>query len=263
MAAQCEDWIGWRFRRDLRAARRRGAGPELSWSEGPTDGSVRTRHRSTYWGSSCRSWSRSFSPPLQAGRHDPRSVRGQRHDPRRGLDVRLSQRRDRHLGVQRAALPREDGDLQPVRRRAGPPPRARRAHGARPGHRPAGGCGWLADWFAPEALADLLAYRSLLERVPGERRADDRVLSRAARSARLVTHFDLDFPKAPQTEPYFCRKHRRMCQPTRDAFKFLRRYTLDTITRVKEYERLRSDARGDRDPRRRALGRDPRTSPMA
>ena len=67
------------------------------------------------------------------------------------------------------------------------------------------------------------------------------VLSRSARSARLVTHFDLDSPKAPQTEPYFCRKHSRMCRPTEDAFKFLRRYTLDTITRVKEYERLRAD----------------------
>lgn len=101
---------------------------------------------------------------------------------------------------------------------------------------------WLTDWFAPEALADLLTYRSLLDAYPASAELMTVLLSRAARSARLVTHFDLDFPKAPQTEPYFCRKHRRTCQPTRDAFKFLRRYTLDTITRVKEYERLRSGA---------------------
>ena len=69
------------------------------------------------------------------------------------------------------------------------------------------------------------------------------VLSRSARSARLVTHFGLDFPKEPQTEPYYCRKHSRICQPTREAYKFLRRYTLDTIRRVKEYERLRAGGR--------------------
>ena len=101
---------------------------------------------------------------------------------------------------------------------------------------------WLADWFAPEALADLLTYRSLLAAYSASAELMTVLLSRAARSARLVTHFDLDFPKAPQREPYFCRKHGRTCQPTRDAFKFLRRYTLDTITRVKDYERLRTEA---------------------
>jgi hypothetical protein len=101
---------------------------------------------------------------------------------------------------------------------------------------------WLSDWFAPEALADLLSYRSLLDAYPATAELMTVVLSRTARSARLVTHFDLDFPKAPQTTPYFCRKHGRTCRPTQDAFKFLRRYTVDTIKRVKEYERLRSDA---------------------
>ena len=39
------------------------------------------------------------------------------------------------------------------------------------------------------------------------------VLARAARSARLTTHFDLDFPRAPQREPYWCHKHKRECRP--------------------------------------------------
>ena len=65
------------------------------------------------------------------------------------------------------------------------------------------------------------------------------VLSRSARSARMTAHYDLDFPKEPKTEPYHCYKHSRVCSPTREAYKFLRRYTLDTIRRIKEYERLR------------------------
>ncbi|HEV2644236.1 MAG TPA: hypothetical protein VGT98_16100, partial [Candidatus Elarobacter sp.] len=64
-----------------------------------------------------------------------------------------------------------------------------------------------------------------------------------ARSARLTAHFDLDFPKEPQTEPYWCYKHRRECRPIDHADHFLRRYTLDTLKRLKEFSRLR-EARG-------------------
>jgi hypothetical protein len=101
---------------------------------------------------------------------------------------------------------------------------------------------YLRDWFDTRALAELLFYRSLLtDYESGELMAV--VLSRSARSARLTTHYGLDFPKQPQTEPYQCAKHRRTCRPAREAYKFLTRYTLDTIKRVKEYERLRSNAK--------------------
>jgi hypothetical protein len=100
---------------------------------------------------------------------------------------------------------------------------------------------YLREWYDVRTLAELLFYRSLLTDYDS-RELMAIVLSRAARSARLTTHFGLDFPKKPQTEPYDCAKHRRVCQPTREAYKFLRRYTLDTIKRVKEYERVRSDA---------------------
>jgi DNA modification methylase len=100
---------------------------------------------------------------------------------------------------------------------------------------------YLRDWYDVRTLAELLFYRSLLPGYDsGELMAI--VMSRAARSARLTTHFGLDFPKKPQTEPYQCAKHRKTCQPTREAYKFLRRYSLDTIKRVKDYERLRSVA---------------------
>ena len=102
--------------------------------------------------------------------------------------------------------------------------------------------GWLAEWFDPRALRDLLGYRAILDAYPASAELMSVVLSRSARSARRVTHFGLDFSTSPQIGPYFCRKHRRVCQPTKEAYKFLRRYTLDTIKRVKEYERLRTDA---------------------
>ena len=100
---------------------------------------------------------------------------------------------------------------------------------------------YLRLWFAPQALHELLTYRDL---IPNYEEQDilKVILSRSARSARLTTHYDLDFPKAPQTTPYWCRKHSRICMPTTTAYQFLRRYSLDTIRRLEEFAARRTDA---------------------
>jgi len=106
------------------------------------------------------------------------------------------------------------------------------------------GTPYLQAWFAATALEELLRYRDIIERGTYDYKDLLRViLSRAARSARLTTHFDLDFPKKPQTEPYWCYKHRRTCAPTTEAGKFIRRYALDTLKRVEIFSHLRTDAR--------------------
>ena len=101
---------------------------------------------------------------------------------------------------------------------------------------------YLCQWFAPQSLGQLLAYR---DQIPNYTFQDILriILSRSARSARLTTHFDLDFPQAPHTEPYWCYKHSRTCVPTTQAFPFLRRYSLDTIKRLETFSALRTDAR--------------------
>jgi DNA methylase len=97
---------------------------------------------------------------------------------------------------------------------------------------------YLTRWFAPRALAELLAFR---DRIPGTTYPElwRVVLSRAARSARLARHFDLDFPSEPVHGEYFCHKHRRTCRPVAEAEKFLRRYVRDAVTRVLEFAELR------------------------
>jgi hypothetical protein len=103
---------------------------------------------------------------------------------------------------------------------------------------------FLHRWYAPRALAELLAYRALVQERGGPAYALQQVvLSRAARSARLTTHFDLDFPRTPQQGPYWCHKHRRECRPVEDAGRFLRRYARDTARRVREFQELRGDVR--------------------
>jgi DNA methylase len=115
---------------------------------------------------------------------------------------------------------------------------------------------YLERWFAPQALAELLAFRSRIHATayPDLWRV---VLSRAARSARLARHDDLDFPAEPVRAEYFCHKHRRTCRPVAEADKFLRRYVRDAVQRVQEFADVRkredaivlhADARGTEPP---------------
>jgi DNA modification methylase len=112
---------------------------------------------------------------------------------------------------------------------------------ARLGETPVRPRGYVGEWYAPRAAAQLLHFRALIE---DYEHADVLrvVLARAARSARLTTHFDLEFPKAPQRDQYWCHKHRRTCRPVQEANKFLARYLLDTLERLREFERLRDGA---------------------
>lgn len=100
---------------------------------------------------------------------------------------------------------------------------------------------YLQDWFAPEALEELQNYQAVIQRYQYQDLLKV-ILSRSARSARMTTHFDLDFPKKPQIEPYQCYKHSRICRPTQSARQFLKRYSLDTIKRVREFSKLQSQS---------------------
>jgi DNA methylase len=101
---------------------------------------------------------------------------------------------------------------------------------------------YLRAWYAPSALAELLFWR---DRVDDYEHADVLrvVLSRAARSARRAPHFDLEWPREPQLEEYWCHKHRRVCRPVESARRFLGRYAEDTVARIRAYGAVRARGR--------------------
>jgi DNA modification methylase len=101
---------------------------------------------------------------------------------------------------------------------------------------------YFKNWYHPRAIKEIYFYRSL---IPNYQNQDilKIILSRSARSARQIPHYDLARPKKPVKEKYWCFKHKQYCEPINNAIKFITRYSLDTIKRIKEFDKLRTSAK--------------------
>ena len=67
------------------------------------------------------------------------------------------------------------------------------------------------------------------------------ILSRTIRSCRATTHSDLATLKEPKTTTYYCKKHGKVCKPLFSILSWWKRYSIDTIQRLKQFESLRTD----------------------
>jgi DNA modification methylase len=98
---------------------------------------------------------------------------------------------------------------------------------------------YLKTWFSEKSQKELLHMVDLLKN--GNYIYSDVlkvIVSRIARSARLMPHYSLEWAKDPVTGPYFCHKHNRTCYPTENALKFLRRYCWDSFERIKKRQEI-------------------------
>ena len=68
------------------------------------------------------------------------------------------------------------------------------------------------------------------------------ILSRTIRSCRATTHCDLATLKKPQFNSYYCHKHKKICKPTFSSKKWFIRYANDTVSRLKTFSKLRTNA---------------------
>ena len=67
------------------------------------------------------------------------------------------------------------------------------------------------------------------------------VLSRTIRSCRATTHADLATLKEPVTTTYYCKKHGKICKPLFSILSWWQRYTQDTVKRIIQFNKLRTD----------------------
>jgi len=99
---------------------------------------------------------------------------------------------------------------------------------------------YLKKWYAKDALLPLLTFRDLISDYKYQNVLKV-ILSRAARSSRMTSHFELDFPRKPQTEDYYCHKHSRICHPTTNAKIFIKRYCRDVLERITQFQKIRKN----------------------
>ena len=100
---------------------------------------------------------------------------------------------------------------------------------------------YLKKWFHERTLQEILYYGSIIKEYKNQDILRI-ILSRSARSARLIPHYDLARPKKPVRDKYWCIKHNRYCEPIDEALKFINRYSWDTIRRLKEFDKIRTNA---------------------
>lgn len=67
------------------------------------------------------------------------------------------------------------------------------------------------------------------------------ILSRAVRSCRATTHADLGTLKEPVIQPYYCKKHGKVCKPIFSVKGWWKRYSADTLNRLQQFDKLRTD----------------------
>ena len=65
------------------------------------------------------------------------------------------------------------------------------------------------------------------------------ILNRTVRSCRATTHADLATLKEPVTTTYYCKKHGKICKPIFSIKGWWERYTIDTLSRLRQFDRLR------------------------
>ncbi len=99
---------------------------------------------------------------------------------------------------------------------------------------------YLNTWYHPDALTNLLIFKDLIPKYEYQDVLKI-ILSRSARSSRMIAHYETDYPKKPYDKDYYCIKHDRTCHPTKNSLLFLKRYCKDIIKRLNEFQDMRND----------------------
>ena len=102
---------------------------------------------------------------------------------------------------------------------------------------------FIYKWFIPSIIDELEYMNNLIKYIDDIkiRNILQVILSRTMRSCRATTHSDLGTLLKPVTTTYYCRKHYKICKPLFSIIKWWRKYSVDTIKRLYEFNKLRTN----------------------
>ena len=103
---------------------------------------------------------------------------------------------------------------------------------------------FLDKWYTDNIKQEMNFIKNYLDRGKDTTIVDllKIILSRTIRSCRATTHSDLAHLKEPQTLPYYCYKHKKICIPLYSLKDKFRKYAVDTLNRTREFDQLRKTA---------------------
>jgi DNA modification methylase len=102
---------------------------------------------------------------------------------------------------------------------------------------------FLDKWYSPQIRSEIEFVNAEIEKTKNEhtRNILRVMLSRTMRSCRATTHADLATLLEPVTTTYYCSKHGKMCKPLFSILKWWKIYTKDTINRLSNFDKLRTE----------------------
>jgi hypothetical protein len=102
---------------------------------------------------------------------------------------------------------------------------------------------FLDTWYLSPIRAeiDVVSDRVKCVQNPETKKVIQVILSRTIRTCRATTHADLATLVEPVSAIYYCAKHGKVCKPLFSMLSWWERYSQDTIQRLAQFDRLRTD----------------------
>lgn len=103
---------------------------------------------------------------------------------------------------------------------------------------------FIDKWFFAHVKKEIEFVRNIIDQINDDsiKNILRIILSRTMRSCRATTHFDLTTLKNPVFSTYYCHKHGKICKPIFSILNWWLRYTKDTVERLGQFDRLRTNS---------------------
>ena len=102
---------------------------------------------------------------------------------------------------------------------------------------------FIDKWYLQSTRAEIDFIFNLIKQIKNIKikKVAGIILSRTIRSCRATTHADLATLKDPIFTSYYCSKHGKICKPLFSILSWWRRYLIDTMNRLQQFDKLRTE----------------------